>query len=636
MDHSLTKCNLQNEMSSIKKKIVTNVTSVEQDVSFNVGSDEDSDKNLPSNSNPNKLLTDSRGNLRVAMLKQAKLFNQSFKTVPSNIINGKKLPFARKIPPPSDHAFAIQSMHQHSKVRIEHQNDLHIRKTSIDIEMTELEDHKKEHNNLLNTSKNAITSNSTEVQSTVMKEATNSEKEKAYVISEKKIVTASKSPLVVRKPTNTMNGMESHFKKMNSLVVKSPIVIPKQKTSTEQNANKSLVKPKSYQANDVIHKAAEQTVLPKFPKSLTVKSIPTSEAESGKLDNKPFKAKIGGRVVTLRRLNNTAPVSRDMPSTSKQQAPKICVRKSSDGTYKVSTAMSATNTNVISSLVKNSNSKIQNAEHKKVEPLLVDSSDEDNQPCTSKTAMLRVYKRKKATSTVTSDVPKNEIRDDEQFRSAVPTKQSKLDTGNTLQKDKVKRVGIMNRRNTCYVPFPKESETYVNVNVRERVNEIVKPKRQNGITTRRNTCYMSDHNNYTMPQNLVKPSKEDVRNVPASRSEVKSKQSGIKITSTSNEDDLFMIQDDSSSTKRKVPMNNSGSSKRKSFLEPIDTFDEDSHLERIKESHDLPLRPRQNIQLIESLARYRTIVKFLLNRLEIQQIDFNNDDYINLYKIYRG
>ncbi|CAO1370451.1 unnamed protein product [Diamesa tonsa] len=627
MDHSLTICNLQNEMSSIKKKIVTNVTSVEQDVSFIVGNDEDSDKNLPSNSNPNKLLTDSRGNLRVAMLKQAKLFNQSFKTVPSNIINGKKLPFARKIQPPNDRAFAIQSMHQHSKVRNKHQNDLHTKKTSIDIEMTELEDRKKEHNNLLNTSKNAITSNSTEVQSTVMKEASNSEKEKAYVISETKIVTASKSPLVVRKPTNTMNGMESHFKKMNSLVVKSPIVIPKQKTSTEQNANKSIVKPKSYQANDVIHKVAEQTVLPKFPKSLTVKSIPMSEAESGKLDNKPFKAKIGGRVVTLRRLNNTAPVSRDMPSTSKQQAPKICVRKSSDGTYKV-TPMSATNTNVISPLVKNSNSNIQNAEHRKEGPLLVDSSEEDNQPCTSKTAMLRVYKRKKATSTVTSDVPVNKISDDEQFTSTVP-KQTKLDTGNTLQKDKVKRVGIMNRRNTCYVPFPKESET-------ERVNEIVKPKRQNGITTRRNTCYMSDHNNYTMPQNLVKPSKEDVRNVPASSSEVKSKQSGIKITSTSNEDDLFMIQDDFKPIQRKVPMNNSGSNRRKTFLEPIDTFDEDSHIERIKESHDLPLRPRQNIQLIESLARYRTIVKFLLNRLEIQQIDFNNDDYINLYKIYRG
>lgn len=320
--------------------------------------------------------------------------------------------------------------------------------------------------------------------------------------------------------------------------------------------------------------------------------------------------------MTLRRMKTDVSGSRDLPCSSKQQAPKLCVRKSSDGTYRV-TNNSAINTNVLA--VKKFKSNIPNAELKKVEPPSVDSSDEDNQPSTSDAA----YKRKSATSTVTSNVPEIEISDDEQFTTVVPIKKCKLDPENTLQEDNQKRNGIIFRRNTCFVPRPKL---------------LLKSKQQNEITRRRNSCFMSDdHTNYTMPQSLIKSKKEDVvRKVSTLNSQDVSSKSDITITSPSNGDDLFMIQEDSNPNQRNVPMNNPGSSRRKSLLEPMDTFDEDTQFAKVKEPLDLPPRPRQNIQLIESLARYRTIVRFMLNRLEIQQIDFNNDDYINLYKMYRG
>jgi len=60
--------------------------------------------------------------------------------------------------------------------------------------------------------------------------------------------------------------------------------------------------------------------------------------------------------------------------------------------------------------------------------------------------------------------------------------------------------------------------------------------------------------------------------------------------------------------------------------------------ENLNHTHSvIPERPQINYDLIDSLADYRVIAKYLFNKLNVPTIDFDGtDDYINLYKLSRN
>lgn len=396
----------------------------------------------------------------------------------------------------------------------------------------------------------------------------------------------------------------------------------------------------------------ENTANHKFPKSITVKKSITmnTPTDRSKMGFTPFRANIGGRYVTLRRMKIDSSEDKKClcsagdpgacvpPCSTKQPTTKMCVRKAPDGTYRV-TSNSSTNTNGLT--IKKFKSNIQNSDNKQeatslsrsfnIPKSIVNPSDEDNQPSTSNAA----YKRKTLPSTVPPKVIRNVFaylpRTRKEYR--IPSSDSEeTSLDNDKHRNKIilttkQRNGTMIRRNTCFVPKPRVQGNLA--------SDSIVAKNPNGITIRRNTLLMSNPQgqakkaNYLIPQSMLTSSTEHVvRKSSASSNESFSNQSALTATSPANGEDLFLIQEQKS-----APMNSSGSSRRKSSLEPMQTFSGDTNFDEI---FSMPPRPRQNIQLIESLARYRTIVKFMLNHLQINQIDFNNDDYINLYKFYRG
>ena len=60
--------------------------------------------------------------------------------------------------------------------------------------------------------------------------------------------------------------------------------------------------------------------------------------------------------------------------------------------------------------------------------------------------------------------------------------------------------------------------------------------------------------------------------------------------------------------------------------------------ENLDHTHSvIPDRPQINYDLIDSLADYRVIARYLFNKLNVPPIDFDGtDDYINLYKLSRN
>lgn len=214
MDHSVTKSNLQNEMSSIREpqKVVTHDKSVDQNITTIVDNDKDSVKDVPINSSSNKLLSESRGNLRDAMLKQVKVLKLKIsKAIPiqiprtSNKMNVSTVIPRRAIPP-------IKQAQQYSlHSRDLKSSDLITRKPSIDIKKEDLEELKKQHNISLNIKNsktindtlrinNCTSSNSTKVQSPVKKQV------------------LPTTTLIVRKPLNPTK------------IINGPFVIPKLKS----------------------------------------------------------------------------------------------------------------------------------------------------------------------------------------------------------------------------------------------------------------------------------------------------------------------------------------------------------------------------------------------------------------------
>lgn len=387
-----------------------------------------------------------------------------------------------------------------------------------------------------------------------------------------------------------------------------------------------------------------------------------TSADRDKIGFTPFRANIGGRYVTLRRMKVDSsddkkclcsagdPGACVPPCSTKHPTTKMCVRKAPDGTYRV-TSNSSINTNGLT--IKKFKSNIQNSDNREeatslsrsfnIPKSIVNPCDEDNQPSTSNAA----YKRKTLPSTVPPKFISEESEDQfaeprqkMRIKYRIPKSESEeISLDNDKHRKKIilttkQRNGTMIRRNTCFVPKPRVQGNLA--------SDSIVAKNQNGITIRRNTFLMSDPQgqakkaNYTIPQSLLTSSTEHVvRKSSASSNESFLNQSELTATSPANGEDLFLIQENYNQEQESA-MNSSGSSRRKTLLEPMKTLSGYTNVVKIDEPFNMPQRPRQNIQLIESLARYRTIVRFILNHLQINQIDFNNDDYINLYKFYRG
>lgn len=340
----------------------------------------------------------------------------------------------------------------------------------------------------------------------------------------------------------------------------------------------------------------------------------------------------------------------DPACSTKQLTTKMCVRKAPDGTYRVT---SNNNMNINGLTIKKFKSNCQNNELSKIDTpvpkllnrfpkAVVNYTDDDNRPSTSSRAIIR-----KTTTMTSSVVPPKQINDNEQYVMSTVTmpikynKQNKSNSDEVLQdNDKLRKNQtlkithqnkIMSRRNTLFVPKLQE--------LAKEESYKLNTKPQNGTTIRRNSYFNSKlqeptkNGCYTIPQSLLSSTEP----LADTSSESISKQSLRSLESPPNGEDLFLIQKDPPRKQPSVPIMDPTQRRRKAALKPKRSFSEETKtFEHIEEHFNMPARPRQNIQLIESLARYRTIVKFILNHLDINQIDFNNDDYINLYKFNRG
>jgi len=103
------------------------------------------------------------------------------------------------------------------------------------------------------------------------------------------------------------------------------------------------------------------------------------------------------------------------------------------------------------------------------------------------------------------------------------------------------------------------------------------------------------------------------------------------------ESNLFVDDNEPEGGKKQQPeAASSNKNRRKTTLVPKTDEDELLFDER-KPVFLMPPRPQTNIDLIENLAKYRALVASLLEKLNMPQIDFNEDgdEYINMYKIFR-
>lgn len=101
-----------------------------------------------------------------------------------------------------------------------------------------------------------------------------------------------------------------------------------------------------------------------------------------------------------------------------------------------------------------------------------------------------------------------------------------------------------------------------------------------------------------------------------------------------NDSDQFMFENDEDD--KKPQATESSKSRRKATIIPKEDDDEMLFEEP---PFEMPPRPQSNIELIANLAKYRVLVRNILEKLNVPQIDFNSadgDDYINIYKIYRN
>lgn len=100
--------------------------------------------------------------------------------------------------------------------------------------------------------------------------------------------------------------------------------------------------------------------------------------------------------------------------------------------------------------------------------------------------------------------------------------------------------------------------------------------------------------------------------------------------------DLFVIDQDVDGQKSPPsPPSSVSNSRRKSSLVPLSTDDEPV----FEEPFRMPSRPQTNVDLIDSLAKCRVLVRSMLKKLNMPQIDFSTtegDEYVNMYKMLRN
>lgn len=123
-----------------------------------------------------------------------------------------------------------------------------------------------------------------------------------------------------------------------------------------------------------------------------------------------------------------------------------------------------------------------------------------------------------------------------------------------------------------------------------------KSKKISKVTDVENESTKSEPFKYLIPQNLLA-----------------SKNSKLCVNSNKNDSNASTSKSDSSSI-------SSESSENLSYTHSV-----------------IPERPQINYDLIDALADYRVIAKYLFNKLNVPTIDFDaTDDYINLYKLSRN
>lgn len=131
---------------------------------------------------------------------------------------------------------------------------------------------------------------------------------------------------------------------------------------------------------------------------------------------------------------------------------------------------------------------------------------------------------------------------------------------------------------------------------------------------------------YIIPQGMLASASDKVQHIQEPSSSEGSPQH-------ENDNDQFMVENDDD----KKPQQTAGNkSRRKATIIPKEDDDEMSFEEP---PFEMPPRPQANVDLIANLATYRVLVRNLLEKLNVPQIDFNGadgDEYINIYKIYRN
>jgi hypothetical protein len=137
---------------------------------------------------------------------------------------------------------------------------------------------------------------------------------------------------------------------------------------------------------------------------------------------------------------------------------------------------------------------------------------------------------------------------------------------------------------------------------------------------------------YVIPQDLLmSPTNDRIKKVK--RNILRFGQPGT--SKTTNGGELFVVDEIEEEKKLPEPVAKQSMSRRKSILIPKPTDDDILFDEPL---YHMATRPQANVDLMNNLARYRVIVKSMLARLNMPEIDLSNengDDYINLYKIYR-
>lgn len=166
------------------------------------------------------------------------------------------------------------------------------------------------------------------------------------------------------------------------------------------------------------------------------------------------------------------------------------------------------------------------------------------------------------------------------------------------------------------VPSPEDLFTVETID-----NEVAKEDSSRPLIQRRDLSPESVK--YVIPQNMIASSTDKIKEIAASSHHE------AEVTTIYPDGDMFVVETE----EEKRPPSPLNKNRRKTALVPKE---DDIHFED-NPSFQMLQRPQENLDLIEMLANYRVLVCHMLKKLEMPQIDLNeeSDDYINMYKILR-